>query len=235
MIISENYKRFQYFNFETGFLDSKRKPFSKNWSTISQLKALRSKTRHFHTKLPCQKSMLRQIEWWLQNGPITKNWVLPATNAVFWKLCFSFRTSYKELIWCTNNPISHICTFCKHWSFIWPCFFLWVSLNQFLFLTSFSTDRMPSFTEFATKPHWCGYNLNNGIMDSYQGNNYVSGLGDKKLKRHRSSYMMGKCTLMNVCNTFSQKQIDFASRMKSLHEIIANFPILGFSSKVIRE
>ena len=137
VIISENYKRFQYFNFETGFLDRKRKPFSKNWSTISQLKALRSKTRHFHTKLPYQKSMLRQIEWWLQNGPITKNWVLPATNVFFWKLCFSFRTSCKELIWCTNNPISHICTFCKHWSFIWPCFFLWISLSQFLFLTSF--------------------------------------------------------------------------------------------------
>ena len=27
----------------------------------------------FHTKLPCQKPMLRQIEWGVQNGPITKD------------------------------------------------------------------------------------------------------------------------------------------------------------------
>ena len=77
------------------------------------------KKHHFHTKLPCQKSMLRQIEWWLQNGPITKNGVLPVTTLFFWKFCFSLRTSYKELICCTNNPNAHICTFCKRWSFIW--------------------------------------------------------------------------------------------------------------------
>ena len=28
---------------------------------------------HFHTKLPDQKLMLRQIECWVQNEPITKN------------------------------------------------------------------------------------------------------------------------------------------------------------------
>ena len=29
------------------------------------------KTQHFHTKLPCQMPMLRQIEWEVQNWPIT--------------------------------------------------------------------------------------------------------------------------------------------------------------------
>ena len=81
------------------------------------------KTHHFHTKLPYQKSMLRQIKWWLQNGPITKNGVLPVTTLFFWKFCFSLRTSYKELICCTNNPNTHICAFCKRWSFIWRSFF----------------------------------------------------------------------------------------------------------------
>ena len=37
--------------------------------------------------------------------------------------CFSLRTSYKELIWCTNDPNAHIRTFCKRWCFIWRCFF----------------------------------------------------------------------------------------------------------------
>ena len=84
----------------------------------------------FHTKLPYQKPMLRQIKWWLQNGPITKNGVLPVTTLFFWKFCFSLRTSYKELICCTNNPNAHICTFCKRWSFIWRCFFPVSILNK---------------------------------------------------------------------------------------------------------
>ena len=42
---------------------------------------------------------------------------------IFWKFCFSLRTSYTELICCTNNPNDHYCTFCKRWSFIWQCFF----------------------------------------------------------------------------------------------------------------
>ena len=38
---------------------------------------------HFHTKLLCQKPMLRQIEWGIRNGPITKNGALPVTNLFF--------------------------------------------------------------------------------------------------------------------------------------------------------
>ena len=41
----------------------------------------------------CQKPMLRQIEWQLQNGPITKSGVLPVTTLFFWKNFSSFRTS----------------------------------------------------------------------------------------------------------------------------------------------
>ena len=38
---------------------------------------------HFHIKLPYQKPMLGQIEWWVQNGPITRNGVLPVTTLFF--------------------------------------------------------------------------------------------------------------------------------------------------------
>ena len=65
--------------------------------------------------------MLRYIEWWVQNWPITKKGVLPVTALFFWKFCLSLRTSYKELIWCTNDLNAHIPTFCKR--FIWRCFF----------------------------------------------------------------------------------------------------------------
>ena len=42
--------------------------------------------------------MLRKIEWGVQNGLVTKKGVLPVTTLFFRKLCFSLRTSYKELI-----------------------------------------------------------------------------------------------------------------------------------------
>ena len=62
------------------------------------------KTQYYYTKLPFQKPMLREIEWVLQNWTITKNDVLRVTSLFFWKFCFITRTSYKELIWCTNYP-----------------------------------------------------------------------------------------------------------------------------------
>ena len=42
--------------------------------------------------------MLRQKEWGVQNGPITKNGVLRVTTLFFLKFCFSLRTSRKELV-----------------------------------------------------------------------------------------------------------------------------------------
>ena len=47
-----------------------------------------------------------------------------------WKFYFSLRTSYKELIWCTNHPNIHIHTFRKCYSFIWGCCF---GIFQFTF------------------------------------------------------------------------------------------------------
>ena len=44
-----------------------------------KLKPLKLKTHHFHSKLLRQKPILRQIEWPLQNGPITKSGVLSVT------------------------------------------------------------------------------------------------------------------------------------------------------------
>ena len=78
MIISESLKRFQYLNFETNFLESENL-FKKTALQFFELKPLRLKIHHFHSKLFCQKPMLRQIEWRLQNGPITESGVLPVT------------------------------------------------------------------------------------------------------------------------------------------------------------
>ena len=60
------------------------------------MKAIRLKTHHFHSKLSHQKSILRQTEWWVWNGPVSKNEVLLVTTLFIWKFCFSLRASNKE-------------------------------------------------------------------------------------------------------------------------------------------
>ena len=85
-----------------------------------------------------QKPMLRQIEWWVQNGPITKIRVLPVTTLSFKKFCFGLRTSYKELIWCTNDPMPIFVLFCKRLSFLWRCFFPVSILKSLSFPLSFN-------------------------------------------------------------------------------------------------
>ena len=94
------------------------------------------------TKIENVQPMLRQIKWWLQNEPIKKNGVLPVTTLFFWKICFSLRTSCKELVCCIKNPNAHICTFCKPWSFIWQYFFAVSNYKTIfeMFLFSFLTQ-----------------------------------------------------------------------------------------------
>ena len=53
----------------------KTKPFSKNRSTVFQLKALR-----LTYKTAISKTNVRQMVWRVQNSPITKNGVLLVTT-----------------------------------------------------------------------------------------------------------------------------------------------------------
>ena len=91
---------------------AKTKTFFKELEYRFLVESTKIETHHFHTKLPCQKPMLKLIiEWWVQNGSITKNGVLPVITLFFWKFCFGLGTSYTELIWYTNDPNAHIPTF----------------------------------------------------------------------------------------------------------------------------
>ena len=84
MTISESFKRFLYFNFETDFLENETL-FQKTGVPFFSLKPLKLKPHHFHLKLLCQKPKLRQIERRLQNGPITKSGALSVTTLFFGK------------------------------------------------------------------------------------------------------------------------------------------------------
>ena len=52
-----------------------------------------------------------------------KEWSFDSNYLIFWKICFSFRTFWKELIWCANDPDVNIRIFRKLWSLILGCFF----------------------------------------------------------------------------------------------------------------
>ena len=87
------------FNFETDFLENGNL-FQKTGVQLFCWKNYNWKRIISIQKLPYQKPILRQIA-----------------------LFFSLETSYKDLIWCMKNPNPHVHTFCKRWSFSWPCFF----------------------------------------------------------------------------------------------------------------
>ena len=125
MTVNENFEYFQYFDFETNFLKNESLFFKKleNRFVFESTTIERVTYPYTNTLSDSQKSMLRWIEWGVQNGPMTKNVVLPVSAIFFWKFCFSTITCYKELIWTTNYPEVHIHTCWKRWSFIWECFF----------------------------------------------------------------------------------------------------------------
>ena len=71
--------------------------------TFFKLRVLRLKTHDFHKKIALSKALPN-----VKTNRIgsTKSTYLKersfASNFFFWKFCFSLRTFYKELIWCTN-------------------------------------------------------------------------------------------------------------------------------------
>ena len=58
-----------------------------------------------------------------------KEWSFASNCLFFWKICFSFRISWKELIWYINDPDVHIRIFCNRRSLILGCFFPLSILN----------------------------------------------------------------------------------------------------------
>ena len=71
------------FNFETSFV--KNENLWKTGVICFSWKYYYWKYYYFHTKMPCQKPMLRQIEQGEENEPLTKNGVLPLTTNA-WKV-----------------------------------------------------------------------------------------------------------------------------------------------------
>ena len=67
-------------NFETNFI--KKENLFQKLEYLFLVESIKIEKAYFHTKLSCQKPMLRQIELGVRDEPITKNGVLPVTLPV---------------------------------------------------------------------------------------------------------------------------------------------------------
>ena len=120
MTIRESFKRFQYFNFETNFLENE------NLFQKTGVPFLVETTNTEDTSLPFKTTLSESNV--KTNRMATTKWtyhksgVLPVTY-FSGKFVSGFGTSLIELIWCTKDPNVYIRVFRKRWSLILGCFF----------------------------------------------------------------------------------------------------------------
>ena len=105
--ISENLKRFQQSTLKQIF--QKTETFFKKLEFVFQLKALRLKTHHFHTKLPYQKPILRQIKWWLKKWTHHKEGSFASNYFNFLKILFQFKNLiYRVEFWYQQSKCPYL-------------------------------------------------------------------------------------------------------------------------------
>ena len=120
-----NFERFQ--NLSLNKFSEDRKPFSKNWSPVFLIESTRLHWK-FPNKTVQSEASVKQIEWEVLNGSTIKNGVLQVTAFFSGKFCFSIRTSFKDLPWCTHHPNVLIHTFLRCCSCWCPKIYLCSSL-----------------------------------------------------------------------------------------------------------
>ena len=103
MKIIWNFERFNTLTLKQSFLETKT--FSKKMENRFSVESteIENVTFPYKSALP-EVNVKTNIDWSVQNGPTTKDAVLPVTTLLLVKLLFQFKTSYKELSWCTNYP-----------------------------------------------------------------------------------------------------------------------------------
>ena len=87
MTVTENFERFQYFNFEKNF--PKNETFFKKLENHFLVEKTKTENATLIlNKATTQKSELRQIEWGVQYRPIRKSGILPVSFSFFLKFLF---------------------------------------------------------------------------------------------------------------------------------------------------
>ena len=93
MTIIASFERFQYFNFERDFLEYENLFQKTGVCFLTGSTKIQNviSVQNCQCFFAYQKPMLRQIEWKVQNGPITKNGGLPVTTFTFLKILLQFK------------------------------------------------------------------------------------------------------------------------------------------------
>ena len=105
--ITGNFEHFQYFNFETNFL--KNTYFLKSFQM-----------QHFHTRLLCQKPLLRQSKWRVQQWTYNKE----RSFDIYYFIFLNNLVKRVDLKYQPQKcPYSYFLKALERWSFIWGCFF----------------------------------------------------------------------------------------------------------------
>ena len=91
MTISEKFECFQYFNFETDFLENENL-FQKTGVRFL-IENTKIENASFLYKTTISEAR-RQMEWTLKNGLIANNGVLPVTTYFFLKILFQFKNLF---------------------------------------------------------------------------------------------------------------------------------------------
>ena len=73
--------------------------------------------------------MIRQIEWWLQNGPVTKTGVLPVTTSIFENFVSVYEPLIKSWFVVSKIQMAMFVLFASTGVLFDGAFSLWVSLN----------------------------------------------------------------------------------------------------------
>ena len=101
----------------------KRKSFSTNWRIAFLVESTKIENGTFPCKTSLSEANIKTNIMGSAKWTYHKEWCFASNYFIIFKIFFSVRTSYKELIWCDNYPNDHIHTFLTRWSFIWGCLF----------------------------------------------------------------------------------------------------------------
>ena len=126
MFLCDHYRKFCTFSilYLWNKFSGKWNSFSKNWSINFLFESTKIENASFPYKTDISEAHVTTNRIVSTKWTYQKERSLASNYFIFLKNLFQFkRTSYKEMIWCTNDPNAHIRTFCRRWNFIWRYFF----------------------------------------------------------------------------------------------------------------
>ena len=116
MTITENFERFQYF--ETNFIKSESLFHKLQYRFLVEITGIENKNKTTLSEANVNTNRMGNIKW-----AYHKKRSFASNYFSFSKILFQFKNLVNELIWWTNDPHVHICTFLKRWNFIQGCSF----------------------------------------------------------------------------------------------------------------